>query len=200
MLRRISLKLWLNLELSQYKNDSIDKNNLFVFDYRAFSLSLQVSEKARLFQNIQISVVKSAVLNSYFDSSSLASTDTFKCQFSVGWAKMVQFLHKRSISYSRFFFNYLHIINDIMIIRQKLAYEYQLDCPLSEEKQAAHPKFKRPNGKNTRSKFFLKSVKNWCAQLTCKLKKAISLKIWIKSKQIKTNENQRHFWLFSSKA
>ena len=42
-----------------------------------------------------------------------------------------------------------------------------VDCPLSEGNQAAHPKFERPNGKNTKSKSFFESVKNWCGQLTC---------------------------------
>ena len=35
-----------------------------------------------------------------------------------------------------------------------------LDCPSSKGNQAPHPKFERPNGKNTKSKIFLKSVKN----------------------------------------
>ena len=30
----------------------------------------------------------------------------------------------------------------------------QLDCPLSKGNQAATPKIERPNGKNTKSKFF----------------------------------------------
>ena len=63
-----------------------------------------------------------------------------------------------------------------------------LDCPLSKGNQGATPKIKRPNGKNTKSKIFLKSVKNWCGQLTWKLNEAISLKIWIKSKQMKIND------------
>ena len=40
-----------------------------------------------------------------------------------------------------------------------------LDCPLLKGNEAAHPKFERPNGENTKSKTFLKSVKNWCGQL-----------------------------------
>ena len=45
-------------------------------------------------------------------------------------------------------------------------------------------------------KTFLTSVKNLCPQLTWKLDEAISSKIWLKSKQIKTNENQWRFWSF----
>ena len=30
-----------------------------------------------------------------------------------------------------------------------------IDCPLSKGNQAAHTKFERPNGKNTKSNFFL---------------------------------------------
>ena len=71
-----------------------------------------------------------------------------------------------------------------------------LDCPLSKGNCAPNPKFERPNGKNTKSKKFLKSVQNWCAQLTWKLNEANSSKIWIESKQIKTNENQWHFLSF----
>ena len=70
---------------------------------------------------------------------------------------------------------------------------WALDCPLSKGNQAAHPKCERSNRKSTKSKKFLKSVKNWCGQLTWKLNEAISSKIWIESKQIKTNENQWHF-------
>ena len=40
-----------------------------------------------------------------------------------------------------------------------------LGCLLSKGNQAITPKFERPNGKNTKSKIFLKSVQNWCAQL-----------------------------------
>ena len=36
----------------------------------------------------------------------------------------------------------------------------QLNCPLLKGNQANHPKFKRPNGKNAKSKIVLKSVKN----------------------------------------
>ena len=36
----------------------------------------------------------------------------------------------------------------------------------TKRNQAPHPKFERPNGKNTKSKFFLKSVNNWSVQLT----------------------------------
>ena len=42
----------------------------------------------------------------------------------------------------------------------------RVDCPFSKENQANHPKFERPNGKNTKSNFFFKSVLNWCVQLT----------------------------------
>ena len=52
---------------------------------------------------------------------------------------------------------------------QNLAYTActcKIDCPLSKGNQAATPKIERPNGKNTKSKIFLKSVKNWCGQLT----------------------------------
>ena len=72
-----------------------------------------------------------------------------------------------------------------------------VDCPLSEGNQAANPKFERHNGKNTKSTFFFKSVKNWCGQLTWKLNEAISSKVWIKSKQIKINDV---FDFFTSKA
>ena len=48
----------------------------------------------------------------------------------------------------------------------KLWLSMMVECPLSEGNQAAHPKFERGNGKNTKSKIFLKSVKNWCLQLT----------------------------------
>ena len=65
-----------------------------------------------------------------------------------------------------------------------------LDCPLLKGNQAATPKIERPDGKNTNSKKFLKSVKDWCGQLTWKINEAISSKIWIESKQIKANENQ----------
>ena len=44
--------------------------------------------------------------------------------------------------------------------------EYRLGCPLSKGNQANHPKFERPNEKNTKCKFFLKSVQNWSVQLT----------------------------------
>ena len=71
-----------------------------------------------------------------------------------------------------------------------------LDCPSSKGNHAPHSKFERPNGKNTKSKIFLKSVQNWCLQLTWKFNEANSSKIWIKSKQIKINENQWHFWSF----
>ena len=37
-----------------------------------------------------------------------------------------------------------------------------LDCPLSKGNQANHPKFERPNGKNTKSNFFFKSVQSLC--------------------------------------
>ena len=30
----------------------------------------------------------------------------------------------------------------------------KVDCPSSKGNQAPHPKFERPNGKNTKSKFF----------------------------------------------
>ena len=69
-------------------------------------------------------------------------------------------------------------------------------CLSSKGNQAINPKFERPNGKNTKSKIFLKSVQNLCAQLTWKLNEADSSKIWIESKQIKTNENQWRFWSF----
>ena len=71
-----------------------------------------------------------------------------------------------------------------------------LDCPLSKGNQAGTPKIEKPNKKNTKSKNYLKSVKNWCVQLTWKLNEAISSKIWIESKQIKTNENQWRFLSF----
>ena len=74
--------------------------------------------------------------------------------------------------------------------------KWALDCPSSKGKHAPHPKFERPNGKNTKSKIFLKSVQNWCLQLTWKFNEANTSKIWIKSKQIKTNENQWRFWSF----
>ena len=41
-----------------------------------------------------------------------------------------------------------------------------IGCLFSKGNQAITPKFERPNGKNMKSKFFLKSVKNWCHQLT----------------------------------
>ena len=44
--------------------------------------------------------------------------------------------------------------------------ESRLDCPSSKGNQAPHPKFERPNGNDTKSKTFFKSVKNWCLQLT----------------------------------
>ena len=56
-------------------------------------------------------------------------------------------------------------------------------------------KIERTNRKIPKSKTYLTSVKNWCPQLTWKLNEAISPKIWIESKQIKTNQNQ---WLFLS--
>ena len=71
-----------------------------------------------------------------------------------------------------------------------------LNCPSSKGNLAPNPKFERPNDKNTKSKNFLKSIKNWCLQLTWKLNEAISSKIWIESKQIKTNENQWRLWSF----
>ena len=48
-------------------------------------------------------------------------------------------------------------------------------------------KFERPNKT---------SVKNVCPQVTWKLNEAIFPKIWIESKQIKTNENQLFFLSF----
>ena len=74
---------------------------------------------------------------------------------------------------------------------------YIVDCPLSKGNHAPNPKFERPNGKNTKSKVFLKLVKNWCGQLTEKLNEAISLKILIESKQMKIYDV---FDCFTSKA
>ena len=71
-----------------------------------------------------------------------------------------------------------------------------LNCPSSKGNHAPTQKFERPNEKNTKPKNFLKSVQNLCPFLTWKLYEANSSKIWIESKQIKTNENQWRFWLF----
>ena len=54
-----------------------------------------------------------------------------------------------------------------------------VNCPTSKGNHAPHPKFERPNGKNTESKKFLKSVQNWCVTLSWKLNEANSLKIWM---------------------
>ena len=48
-----------------------------------------------------------------------------------------------------------------------------------------------------RFQIFFTSVKNWCPQLTWKLNEVISPKIWIKSKQMKTNDFS---YCFTSKA
>ena len=72
-----------------------------------------------------------------------------------------------------------------------------VNCPLLKGNQAPHPKFERSNGKNTKSKNFLKSVQNWCGELTWKLNEANSSKIWIESKQMKINDV---FDCFTSKA
>ena len=37
-----------------------------------------------------------------------------------------------------------------------------LDCPSSKGNHAPPQKFEKPNGKNTKSKFFFKLVQNWC--------------------------------------
>ena len=71
---------------------------------------------------------------------------------------------------------------------QKFFTKRGLGCLLSKGNQAITPKFESPNGKNTKSKIFLKSVQNWCLQPTWKLNEANSSKIWLESKQIKTNE------------
>ena len=72
----------------------------------------------------------------------------------------------------------------------------QLDCPLSKGNQVPHLKFERSNGKSQNPNFFLPWSRNWCVQLTWKLNEAISLKIWLESKQIKTN--QWGFFRFTS--
>ena len=61
----------------------------------------------------------------------------------------------------------------------------RLDCPLSKENQAPNIRFERPNGKISKSKNILTSVKNWWVQLTCKLNEEISLMIWLKTNQNK---------------
>ena len=43
------------LESRQYKNDVIAYRNIFILNLRAFSLTMQASEKARQFQNKQFS-------------------------------------------------------------------------------------------------------------------------------------------------
>ena len=63
-----------------------------------------------------------------------------------------------------------------------------VNCPSSKEKHASHPKFERPYGKNTKSKIFLKLVKNLCVEHAWKLYEANSSKIWIESKQMKIND------------
>ena len=65
---------------------------------------------------------------------------------------------------------------------------FALDCPSSKGNHAPHPKFERPDEKNTKSKIFLKSVQNLCPFLTWKLYEANSSKIWIESKQMKIND------------
>ena len=67
---------------------------------------------------------------------------------------------------------------------------------ISKGNQAPTQKFERTNQKILKSKSILTSVNNWCHQLAWKLNEAISLKILIESKQIKTNENQRRFLSF----
>ena len=42
----------------------------------------------------------------------------------------------------------------------------KLNCPSSKGNHAPNPKIERPYGKTTKSKKFLKSVKNWSIQLT----------------------------------
>ena len=73
-----------------------------------------------------------------------------------------------------------------------------LNCPSSKGNHAPTQKFERNNGKNRKSIFFFKSVQNLCPLSHLKA-------LWseffedlnpIKSKQIKTNENQWRFWSF----
>ena len=53
-------------------------------------------------------------------------------------------------------------------IRKQIVYTCicKLNCPSSKGNHAPHPKFERPNGKNTKSQIFFKSVQNWCVTLT----------------------------------
>ena len=102
---------------------------------------------------------------------------------------LVKTKNMRSVNRKNFTYSY-------MILFQVRNTYTTVDCPLSKGNQAAAPKIERPDGKNTNSKIVLKSVKDWCGQLTWKINEAISSKIWIESKQIKTNENQWRFWSF----
>ena len=81
------------------------------------------------------------------------------------------------------FWKCLFVLSVVCLLRPQA-----VDCPLSKGNKAATPKVERPNGKNTKSKNFLKSFQNWCVQLTWKLNEANSSKIWIKSKQMKIND------------
>ena len=91
-----------------------------------------------------------------------------------------------------FFKNWAYISYFIRSSRISL----RLNWNTLKENKAPIQKFERPNRKIPKSKFFLPSVKNWCPQLSWKLNEAISRKIWIESKQIKTNENQWRFLFF----
>ena len=67
--------------------------------------------------------------------------------------------------------------NRLQNLKDKVWHREEISCLLSKGNKANHPKFERTNRKNTKSKFFLKSVQNWCAQLTWKLNEANSSKI-----------------------
>ena len=71
-------------------------------------------------------------------------------------------------SFQRKFLEQTMIVYEVLLLNFDNATSLlcTLDFPLSKGNQAATPKIERPNGKNTKSKFFFKSVKNWCGQLT----------------------------------
>ena len=62
-----------------------------------------------------------------------------------------------------------------------------LDCPSSKGNHAPTQKFKRPNGKNTKSKIFLKSVQNLCPLSHLK---ALCSEFFEELNRIKTNQNK----------
>ena len=62
-----------------------------------------------------------------------------------------------------------------------------LDCPSSKGNHAPPQKFEKPNGKNTKSKFFFKLVQNWCPLSHLK---ALWSDFFEDLNRIKTNQNK----------